>query len=239
MPHAAVMSQWPKRTPAPEDVIVLWNRHPNMEPYLQPYERAGAAVLIAENGYFGRNWRGGVWYSLARGQHNGAGTWPTSDGARWRSFGITVPPWNTSGQELVILAQRGIGSAAVRQPQGWVERLAGELRARTRRRVRIRAHPGPQNAVPRVSLEQDLRDAWAAITWGSSAGLKAIAAGVPVFFGMPAWIGGSAARSIDHDLEDRFLGDPLPMLERLADALWSLDEIESGEALRRYMSSGI
>jgi hypothetical protein len=69
------------------------------------------------------------------------------------------------------------------------------------------------------------------VTWGSGAGIKSIVAGIPVFHEMPNWIGAPAAKLGLDDIEQPFLGDRQPMLNRLAWAQWDLDEIASGEAI--------
>ena len=259
MSRAAVLSQWrppyngdrfasglralgyqvsDKADPRPTagDVLVIWNRLGFFEPAAVRYEAAGAHVIVVENGYLGRQWRGSTWYAMARGEHNGCGTWPAADPQRWQSFGIDLPPWDTQGHEIVILAQRGIGSGAVRQPQGWSESARRWLIKTTSRPIRVRSHPGSQKAKPPVTLERDLSNAWAVVTWGSSAGLSAITLGIPVFHGLAGWIGATAARPFGHDIEDPFRGDPAPMFHRLATAMWSVEEIESGEAFRKLLA---
>lgn len=176
-----------------DDVLVIWNRHMSKDSLARKYEAVGGRVIVAENGYLGREWRGSVWYALSLGQHNGAGQWPDGGGDRWDSFGVELQPWRDGGTDIVILAQRGIGHPKVREPNGWSQRVRGELSSRTRRKVRLRAHPGERK--PPVSLEDDLATAWAVVTWGSAAALRALAWGIPAFHGFPAWIGADAAKS--------------------------------------------
>lgn len=218
----------------PGDVLVTWNRHFQRERDVTAHERGGGTVLVVENGYFGRNFRGSEWYALARGQHNGAGEWPEGDEARWRSLGVELQPWR-QGREIVVLASRGMGSPLCREPKGWSERVADELRKVTDRPVRIRAHPGPQKAPPRVPLADDLADAWAAVTWGSSAGLQALVLGVPVFHGFPRWIGAGAALPWGSDIEAPFRGNREPMFRRVATAMWSREEIADGTAFSCHL----
>ena len=222
----------PLENPQPGDVLVTWNRHESRDAPVKQHEKAGGAVLVVENGYFGRNFCGSEWYALAWGQHNGAGKWPPGNAARWAAMGMDLKPWKTGGEEIVVLASRNMGSKICREPQGWSVHIAATLRAETGRKVRIRQHPGPQYAVPPVSLEDDLANAWAAVTWGSSAGLKALVLGVPVFHGFPKWIGAGAARRIDEWASGKFLRDRLSPLSRVATAMWSIEEIESGKAFR-------
>lgn len=224
----------PARDPRPDDVIVVWNRSKVNDKLAQRYEAVGAKVLVAENGYLGREWRDGYWYAIARDNHNGAGAWPDEGGDRWDSWGLDLQPWRKDGDEIVVLAQRGIGREGFAQPRGWHQEIAQQLAQRTKRPVRIRPHPG-RDPEP-VSLADDLRHAWACVTWGSCAGLKALMLGVPVFYGCPSWIGKAAAMPIDADLENPFLGDRLPMFQRLAWAMWNTEEIATGEPFRLLLS---
>lgn len=231
----------PRKEIAAGDVLVIWNRQLH-ETTARRFERAGAKVLIAENGYLGREWQGSVWYALSLGHHNGAGAWPMSDSQfatdiatdasrRWDGLGVDVDNWRPDGDEIVILAQRGIGEPGVREPHGWSMRMLRILREAQQRPVRVRTHPGESKLVR--SLDADLANAWCCVTWASGAALKAIVMGVPVFHGFANWIGASAARSLDpRAIESPFRGDRLPMLRRLAWAMWSIEEISSGEPFR-------
>ena len=151
---------------------------------------------------------------------------------RWADLGITLPPWKTDGEEIVILASRNMGHANLREPHGWSEKVAAQIAADTGLPCRIRRHPGPQWKAPDVSLEDDLANAWAAVTWGSTAALKALAMGCPVIHGFPKWIGAPAARLYRPGRLERYLGDRLKMFHRVATAMWSIDEIASGKAFR-------
>lgn len=217
-----------------DDVLVIWNRRADQERMARAYEAAGARVVVAENAYLqpGRDKH----FALALGHHNGAGTWPysvkgwpvLSRPERWPELDIRAEPWRETGDFIVVLPQRGIGERGVAMPHTWLAETLTWLRAATRRPVRVRRHPGNGGADP----SPDFRDAWAAVTWGSGAAIKAVVAGVPVFHGLRSWIGAPAAHRIGHDLERPYLGYRIPMLERLAWAQWSVAEVESGEAFR-------
>lgn len=220
----------PVPQPSPQDVLVIWNRMQRSEAFARRYELHGARVIVAENGYLGREWRGRVWYALSLWHHNGMGQWPDGGPERWESWSVPLEPWREGGEEIVILAQRGIGHPSVAQPRGWPEQAAAKLR-KSGRRVRIRVHPGERNMARATPLDVELAKAFAVATWGSGAALKAILMGVPVFYAFPHWIGGLAAKFGFDELEP-FRGDRLPMLRRLAWAQWNLDEIRNGEAFR-------
>lgn len=219
--------------PGPDDILVLWNRFRRYEKDAKAHEAAGAAVLIAENGYIGRDAAGEKLIALARGHHNGAGIWPEPVGDRWGRFGIDLAPWRTSGEHILVLPQRGIGEEGVAMPHAWAREIEARLRKVTRRRIVVRPHPGLHNP----PFEPDFSGAHAVVTWGSGAAIKAIAAGVPVFYEFDRWIGAPAARfGIDH-LEEPFLGDRMPMFQHLAAAQFTMAEIAEGEPLRCLLAS--
>lgn len=219
--------------PDVDDVVVMWNRHPGWyETVAQRYENAGARVIIVENGYLGRDFKGDEWYAVARDQHNGAGLWWNNGPDRWASLGIELLPWRQTGDDIVLLAGRGMGSNLCRPIAEWTDQTFNALKKRTARQIRQRRHPGPKDAWPGKPLLEAIHGSHAVVTWSSSAAIKSIIAGYPAFYAMPDWIGFAAARELSHDLEDPFLGDRLPMLQRMAWAMWSRKEIERGDPFR-------
>lgn len=215
----------PKDHPEPGDVLVIWNRYAHWEAQALRYEGAGATVLVAENGWIGSDEKGRQLYALCRSNHNGAGTWEVGPEDRWSRLGIDLKPWREDGEHILVLPQRAFGARGVAMPEGWGDDVAARLRAVTDRPVIVRPHPG--NVQPKP--EPDWKNCWAAVTWASGAGIKAIVAGIPVFHELPRWIGAPAARHGIEGIEAPFLGDRLPMLRRLAWAQWTVDEIADGE----------
>lgn len=222
----------PQSNPAQQDILLIWNRSPSNEPFAKRYEAAGARVIVAENGYIGADPDNHILYALALGQHLGAGTWRVGAGDRWDRLGLQLSPWHRGGSEIIVLPQRGIGAPGVAMPRDWPDQIVGRLRAVTDRPIRVRPHPGKDKTDPFF----DLTKAWAAVTWASGAGVKSIVYGVPVFHELKSWIGASAARLGIDDIENPFLGDRLPMLQRLSWAQWTLSELESGEAFSWLLS---
>lgn len=217
--------------PREGDVLVIWNRHRFAQEATR-YERVGAKVIVAENGWLNRSPGNGKMIALCLGHHNGAGQWSDGPEDRWAPLGIELRPWREDGDHILVLGQRGIGEHGVAQPRRWAEDTVARLRAKTKRPVILRLHPGNAEPPP----EPDWSNVWAAVTWASGAGIKAIVAGVPVFHGLPTWIGAGAARHGFDNIEKPYLGDRLPMLRRLAWAQWSLDEITTGEPVARLLA---
>lgn len=212
--------------PTPEDVLLIWNRYGRFDDEARRFEKAGARVAVTENGYLGKQWLGGSWYALAIGHHSGAGTWTDLGPERWDSLNVPLADWRIDGRETVILAQRGIGETGLASPPGWAEAVQKKIGGR------VRPHPGKFE--PALPLEDDLRNASSVVTWASSAALKSLMLGVPVWYAMPKWIGAEAAKPLSEygsepkrDSELR-----LAMFRRLIWSMWRLDEIKSGIAFQ-------
>lgn len=214
--------------PQPRDVLVCWNRQAQYEAAAKRYERAGATVLVAENGYLGADSAGHHLFALARDHHNGRGRWQVGGPERWAALGIEPQPWRAGGRNVVVLCQRGIGPAGVAMPRGWPADVERRLKMRGKRPVVVRLHPG--RLPEREPLTDALADCWCAVTWGSTAGLKALLMGVPVVSEMPGWIGATGGT-----VDAPWRGDRQPMFERLAWAQWSASELETGEPFKRLI----
>jgi len=213
--------------PGPQDVLVIWNRNFRGAEDAERFERHGARVIVAENGYMGKGWLGGNWYSLAFGHHAGVGHWNVGGPERWDNLKVDLKPWRMNGTENIILGQRGIGERGLKSPEGWAEATQARLGGR------IRKHPGRNGNA--ATLEEDLTHATSVVTWASSAALQALLHGVPVWYEMPGWIGAAAARPIAE-----FGGEPLrddaarlAMFRRLAWSMWQIDEIDNGTAFQQ------
>lgn len=221
----------------------MWNRYGKYDDAARRFEAAGARVLVAENAYVPVK----GWYALALGHHAGRGRWSVGGPERWVSFGIELQPWHypwgetvilsqharlkdrPHKHETVILGQRSIGERGIASPRGWEQSIQRKIGGR------IRLHPGKHGTAP--PLERDLADAFCAVTWASSAALRALTMGVPCFYGLGGWIGAAACRPLERFADGPLRDDAarLAMFERLAWAQAPLDEIRSGEAIVRLL----
>lgn len=217
----------------PDDLLVIWNRSGDNGLVADAYEAAGAQVIVVENGYIGADSNGHRLFAMSKWHHNGAGEWREGAPGRWMTQGIELSPWRSAGDRIVALPQRGIGAAGVAMPKTWPFEIRHRIAARTSRPFFLRNHPGKSGEEP----HRDLLGAWAAVTWGSSAAIKAIVAGIPVFYDFDRWIGAPAALHGLDQIESPWMGDREPMLNRLAWAQWTLTEIESGESFEWLLAS--
>lgn len=207
--------------PQKSDMFITWNRVGRNAELAAEFERKGGKVLIAENGYMGREWNSQVWYAMSIGQHNGAGKWPSTGGSRWRRYGFELTPYR-DGTEIILLPQRGIGPMGVAMPRSWPAEAKKLYGGRTRE------HPGINVCKP---LSEDLANAKSVVTWGSGAAIKAMAMGVPVFYDFTRWIGRNGASHVSAaNFDNPQRPDRTAAFEDVFDAMWTLEEIRSGEA---------
>lgn len=215
--------------PEPGDLLVLWNRYSGGDEQARHFESRGARVLVAENGYLGKNWRGGTWLSLGLGHHAGAGTWGQHGPSRWDGWVVELAAWRTKPGPSLIFGQRGFGHPDVRAPVRWAEAARLEFGGR------IRPHPADQPTIP---LERDLEGIGQTLTWHSAAALIALMAGVPAWYAFPRWVGASAGRPLREWGQPAARDDAarLAAFQRLAWAIWTPAEIASGEAIRSVLA---
>lgn len=214
--------------PRPGDVLVCWNRYSTARNEAIRFEEAGATVIVAENGVVGNDDKGRKLYQVALDYHNGAGRWHVGIEDRWSRLGIECKGWRKGGRKILVLPQRIVGNDGVampKEPKAWSNEVAKAVQKITDRPVEVRMHPGNVHPKP----VPDWQDVHAVVVWGSSAGVKAIIAGVPVFHLMPEWIGKTAAKFGLEEIDDPWMGDRQPMLHRLGWLQWTVDEIGRGE----------
>lgn len=214
----------------PSDVLLIWNRYGQYHDIAKQFERGGGTVIVAENGYLGKDETGGQLYALAIGGHNGSGQWNTGGPERFAALGVDLQDWRTEGSHVLICPNRSFGRPDMIMPCDWASDVRRRLAKLTHREIRVRPHPG--NEPPKKPLAADLAGAWAVVIWGSSAGVHALANGIPVFRESPYWIAAAADSQNIKMIEDPAMDDIRRQhaFERLAWAQWSLAQIKSGEA---------
>lgn len=233
-----------------DTVVLMWNRYGDNHLLASRVEAAGGTVLVAENGYIGRGGgtpkfdlhegvEPGHYYALAIGGHNGSGQWLQGGEDRLAALDLQLKPWREGGDYILVCPSRNFGRPDMLMPSGWVQQVSRALRQVTRLPIRVREHPG--NSRPQRELDEDLQGAVAVVIWASSAGVHALAQGVPVICGAPWWICKGAAFSGFDRVQ--LLADPADAgrfgrimryarqgaFERLAWAQWTVDEIAGGE----------
>lgn len=238
------------------DVLVCWNRYGEAHDAAVRVERAGGRVLVAENGYIGpggstpkfdldAGFQGGHYLALALGAHNchlaadRAPLGAADRAARWSRLGVTLADWQPrdDAAPVLICPNRSFGTPGRIPPPDWARQVTKRLAGRTRRPLVVRPHPGTH--APARPLSADLAAAWCVVTWHSTAGVHALAAGVPVLCDGPAWILKDIAGTLDDIAAPPRPSDAarLAAFQRLAAAQWTIDEIATGEPFRRLLGT--
>jgi len=218
-----------------DDVLVMWNRKQRQEGDAIRFERAGARVIVCENGYIGQDRNGHQLYAMALDGHNGSGQWSIGGPERWAQLGVELKPWQPERRgHIVVFAQRGIGSKLMASPPQWANRAAGGLRVATGRDVIIYDHPGLPACHAQIAnqVAAQIEGAHCVVVWASARGVRALVEGVPVVYHAPKWIAAGAA---SHGVLVRRTDDRLPTFERLAWAQWTLEEIAAGVPFERLL----
>lgn len=227
------------------DVLVIWNRYGAGAAAASAFDRVGQPVLVAENGYLGRDRRGRLYYALARDGHNGTGRWPVGGPERWCALGRRLRPWRRDGRHVLVCGQRGFGYNPMAMPDDWPDRVEAELRRLTDRPLWFRAHPARRRRLPSAAYDRltdyakplaaDLKDAWAVVVWSSNAATEALLAGCPAFYTGPHIVTAGAAEAGLANLEAPRRPERRPVFERLAWAQWSVAELSDGAPLHRLI----
>ena len=214
------------------DLFVTWNLHGHNETLAANARKAGAKVIVAENGAIGKDKNGIQLYSMARDAHH-AGRWfvDQSDRSRWDALGIPVLPWqNREDGHVLICGQRGIGSRLMASPPAFERNTEQELKRAGFKNVRIRFHPGRTPSKAPTPLEDDLKGARVCAIWSSMSGVKALTQGIPVAYFAPAWVGSWGATQGVAGVEFPRADDELRMKALIAVSWyqWTVDEITRG-----------
>lgn len=232
-----VRQQYSQEVIGRRDVLVIWNRYGHFHSLAERFEAAGATVVVAENGYIGADENGRQLYALAIGRHNGFGLFTVGDADRWSALNIEIAPWRqTRGDYILVCLQRGIGAPPICSPSP-ADMATIATRAITPHAggmpILFRRHPEDRSSSDPVRpIEDELRDAHACVIWTSTAGVKALIAGVPVFYLAERWICESASSRDLSMIRNPPRPDRLQALRRMAWAQWTLSEIEQGTPFR-------
>lgn len=176
-----------------------------------------------------------------------------SDGSRWRQIsselGISLEPWRTQGNHVLICLQRdgGWSSKGFDQDE-WLRKTIKQIRKHSQRPILIRPHPsakknynywsGKDNIFVtdslKSSLHNDLKNSHAAVFWNSSSAVAAVLAGIPVFVRDTACVAWDVANHDIDMIEHPVLPDRQQWLWNLSAAHWNLEQSRRGDIYRAF-----
>lgn len=222
-----VVQGQPQKPISERDVCVIWNKTPRSRLTFEAARAAGAACIVAENGYAGLDDQGHRPYALALDGHCGSGRWYVGDESRLEALNLPFqPPREPTGNRVLIVGQRGIGCPLMRSPHNFVDDRVSILTKRGWDCL-VRPHPGMK--APERLLDDDLAQVDQVAVWSSNVATQALIQGLPVFYGAPAIITAGAAKRTTAPFTE---GERRIAFQRLAWAQWFIDEIENGAALQ-------
>lgn len=170
---------------------------------------------------------------------------------KWDHFsssnGVTLKPWRSVGDHILILAQRGKGwnLKGIDQVE-WIVDTVEKVREYSARPIVIRMHPGDGNRVVQIdrllarlenvtissnpNIVDDLHNCWCTIGYNSTPNVVARIEGVPGYVHDPinSWAKDTSFSSLNL-IETPMVCDRGQWLNEIANIHWSGDEVKSGK----------
>jgi len=176
----------------------------------------------------------------------------TSD--KWNQIqqvlGLQLQPWRAQGDHVLVCLQRDGGwSMKGTDMTAWTVNTVRRLRELTSRPIVIRAHPkhridlsvlsdltGVRQSLHGTALVQDLKDAWAAVFYNSSASVAAVLAGIPVFATDDDCVAWRMANPDLAQIEDPRMPAREQWIYDLSAAHWTDAESRNGAIYRHFLN---
>lgn len=206
------------------------------------YGIRGIEHLLSAAQADGRDWYYGdnAYFDCARGTHfrfakNAFQQTDTSriepQFTRMIKLGVRVQPWRAPGRHIVLVEQSAPYYTSVGQSQSWAELAKAEIVKHTDRPIVHRAWDSNKTKLA-ATLHEDLRDAWAVVTYSSAAANEALLYGVPVFVSEKSAaspLSSGPLSQIENPQRPEGRGE---WAARLAALQWTIDELRIGAAWR-------
>lgn len=177
--------------------------------------------------------------------------------------GCEMPPWRTSGDHILILAQRPKGFNMFTDQDAWLEKTINTIKNYSDRRIVVRMHPGDGTRDKQIeklrkrygkdfnsgkmsistfeNIKDELAGCWCSVGYASTPNVVSAIQGVPVYVEEPSKSWAKDVCFTDLSLiENPPLPDRSEWIHRIANIHWSNDEVKSGKlwtAIKKYISS--
>ena len=174
---------------------------------------------------------------------------------RHRLLGLSLKPWRTSGEFILIAGQHDKSLQWKDMPAmaTWVHDTITFIRAQTDRPIIFRPHP----RCPLLAIEHDFKDVkrqtpkqiqntyddfdmqfdniWATVSWSSNPGIHSVINGVPAFTG-PSSLAFDVAEQNLRNIDNPLYGDRTQWLNDYAHTEYTIEEISQGIPLKHLTS---
>jgi hypothetical protein len=185
------------------------------------------------------------------------------DKTKWDRFSkyhnVSLKPWRTNGNHILILCQRSNGwnLFGVNQDR-WLNKTITKIRKHSDRPIIIRMHPGDrgrfdfsnrivQEYGSKVTISQspnivqDLHDCWCTVGYNSTPNVVSLIEGIPNIITDPDNCWGKDISGVKlNRIEKPHMPDREEWIHIIANIHWSNEEVRSGKlwsAIRNYISS--
>lgn len=182
---------------------------------------------------------------------------------KWQEFsswhGVSLKPWRTEGNHILLLCQRPKGWNMFAPSQElWMDETIAKIRQFTQRPIRIRMHPGDGNREAMIkkiqrqyndtitlstasNIREDLINCWASIGYNSTPNVVSAIEGIPVYVEDPvhSWASDISFQDLSK-IESPPLLDRTAWSNKIANIHWSNKEVQQGllwSAMRDYIVS--
>ena len=192
--------------------------------------------------------RGTTWKVGLNGINRDAYFGPVANSnSRANLLGLTLKPWRTSGEYILICGQhdKSLQWQSMPSMSQWVMNTIDTIQAHTNRLIVFRPHP--RCPLPNIELEfknvirqtpaklistyddydMQFNSAYATVSWSSNPGIHSILNGVPAFVG-PASLAYDVANTDLSQIENPLMPDRQQWLNDYAHTEWTIQEISKG-----------
>jgi len=197
---------------------------------------AGKDVVVIDSGYLKRGGGADSYYMVGLNGLNGRADFRNKNMPydRFKALGIEVKP-RQEGKHILLCGQVPWDASVDHiDMAAWLDNAVAEINRVTDRPIVFRPHPKYPNAIvggcahSMESLEDDLKNCHAVVTFSSNTAVEAAIQGIPVF----AFDEGSMALPVANTkwakLKDPCLPDRTQWLNNLAYCQWTPEEMSKG-----------
>lgn len=184
------------------------------------------------------------------------------DNTKWETYskwhGVSLKPWRTTGDHVLILCQRPKGFNMFTDQDVWLDKTINKIRKVSQRPIMIRLHPGDGSRFKQIekiqkkygntvsisehaNIKDALTNCWTTVGINSTPNVVAAIEGVPGYIEdhRRSWAADIAFSNLEEIL-DPPLSDRSQWINKIANIHWSNDEVKSGKLwsiIKKYISS--
>ena len=184
------------------------------------------------------------------------------DRSRWAQFsdwhGVSLQPWRTTGDHVLILCQRPKGFNMFLDQDTWLEKTVDKIRKHTQRPIMIRMHPGDGTRFKQIekiqkrygttvsisehaNIREALVNCWCTVGINSTPNVVSAIEGIPGYVEdtRRSWAADVAFTDLAQ-IENPPLPDRTEWVHKIANIHWSNQQVTSGQlwsSIKNYISS--